>query len=333
MDVSFVFDKKTWDDFLFSCGSANFLQSFDWGEMQKSFGRRVWRLGFFKDGRQVGASQIIEHYFGFGCGYLYIPRGPVGVISVQSLIGFLKKELKNYGRLFLRMEPSSNAMLADFTNFGARRASSIQPVNEWVIDLAKTEEEMLKETGEKTRYNIRLAAKKGLEFKIAESSEEKEKMFKDFWQIMKKTAGRDKIKLHSEKYYQLMLDGLPTSRLITARFQNKIAAGGIFLEASGYFYYLHGAFDYDFRQMMAPYFLHWEAIKLARARGFKKYNFGGVNLEDETDFDYKKSWEGITRFKKGFGGEYLRYLGTWELPLNKKMCKMFGLLKKIRKIF
>ncbi|MBI5732188.1 MAG: peptidoglycan bridge formation glycyltransferase FemA/FemB family protein [Candidatus Magasanikbacteria bacterium] len=332
MELKMAVNRQTWNDFLTPQAHAEFLQSWEWGEFQKSFGRRVWRVGFFKGSAQVGAAQILEHYLGLGMGYLYCPRGPAGRFSLNDWLYFLRAEISNYGEIFLRFEPASEDFLKEAAgSVSVRRAASVQPARELIINLEKEEDELLKEMCQKTRYNIRLAMKKGLKFQAAKTSEDKQKIFATFWQMMKKTARRDKIKLHPRKYYELMLGNLPQSGLFIVWLGDKILTGGIFLGFGDTFNYLHGAFDAKHRETMAPYLLHWSAMRLAKEQGFKYYNFGGVNPENEADFNYRQSWEGITRFKKGFGGFIFSRPGTFEIPLNGRGYRIYQFLKKARR--
>ena len=204
------------------------------------------------------------------------------------------------------------------------RVPSVQPTHTLLLDLNKSEEHLLAEMHQKTRYNVRLAEKKELEFSDNKIG------FDIFWRLMLETARRDKIKLHSKKYYKLMLQ-IPNCHLLVANCQSKMLAGGIFMGFGDTFTYVHGASANDHRDLMAPYFLHWRAIQFAKSQGYRYYDFGGVNPSDEKDFDFRASWAGITRFKRGFGGEVFSFAGSYETPFQPKVYKLFQQIKKIRK--
>jgi len=204
------------------------------------------------------------------------------------------------------------------------RVPSIQPTHTLLLDLNKSEEQILVEMHQKTRYNVRLSEKKDLEFSDNKIG------FDAFWNLMQETARRDKIKLHSKKYYKLMLK-ISNCRLLVANYKNKMLAGGIFIGFGDTFTYVHGASAGERRDLMAPYFLHWRAIQFAKQNGYQYYDFGGINLDETKDFDFKASWAGITRFKRGFGGEIFSFAGTFEMPIQPKVYKLFQQIKKIRK--
>lgn len=321
MDCRLIDDKEQWNKFVAGQSHAQFLQSWEWGEFQKAFGRRVWRVGIFDDAKQIGAAQIFEHYLGLGMGYLYCPRGPAGDWQLETIMEFIKKNIVNYGHVFFRFEPVT---LNDSVQLTVKRISSIQPTHTLLLDLNKTEEQLLAEMHQKTRYNIRLAEKKELEFSDSKIG------FDIFWQLMLATARRDKIKLHSKKYYKLMLQ-ISNCRLLVANYQSKMLAGGIFMGFGNTFTYVHGASANEHRDLMAPYFLHWRAMQFAKSQSYRYYDFGGVNPEDEKDFDFKAGWAGITRFKRGFGGEIFSFAGTYETPFQPRIYRLFQQIKKIRK--
>ncbi|MBI5022871.1 MAG: peptidoglycan bridge formation glycyltransferase FemA/FemB family protein [Candidatus Magasanikbacteria bacterium] len=366
MQCRLIDDKEQWNKFVAGQSHAQFLQSWDWGEFQKEFGRRVWRVGVFDSMELIGVAQIIEHYLGFGMGYLYCPRGPIFFLSfraergisndnepgINRLFEFIKKNIVNYGHVFFRFEPHFSEQTTQESSLrGAERRSnpdnirdchaprlpsgslamthyrvpSIQPTHTLLLDLNKSEEQLLTEMHQKTRYNIRLAEKKDLKFSDSKTG------FDVFRNLMKETSRRDKIKLHAKKYYQLMLQ-IPVCRLLLVNYQDKMLAGGIFIGFGDSFIYVHGASSKECRDLMAPYFLHWQAIQFAKQNGYHYYDFGGINPDDENDFDFKTSWTGITRFKRGFGGETHSFAGAYELPFQPKVYKLFQQIKKIRKL-
>jgi len=332
MDFKIVDNQAVWDKFVAEQDNALFLQSYAWGEFQKKVGKRVWRVGMYENGLQISTAQVIEHYLGLGWGYLYCPKGPIfknGVENIEFKINewveFIKKNIANYGDIFIKIEPLSG----EFTFI---RTNSVQPANLWLTNLQKTEDEILQAMHQKTRYNIRLAEKKNLKFSFLNAVEKiSTKEFEDLWSLICQTSKRDKIKSHSKKYYQKMLE-IPNSFVGMVYFENKPLAAGIFLGFNATFTYAHGASSNEYRDLMAPYLLHWEMIRYANSRGYDKYDWGGINPEEVTDFNYKKSWGGISRFKKGFGGTLLKTSGTFDVVLNSRAYKVFQFIKKLKNI-
>lgn len=327
MELRLIDDPNQWDTFVSSQNFSQFLQSWAWGEFQQTVHRRTWRVGFFEDGKQVGAAQIIEHYLGLGWAYLYCPRGPVlktpnpnDQFPIKKLINFIKEKTSTYGELFLRLEPQNIKYL--ISNISTHRVRSIQPTHVLLLDLAQSEEELLKNMREKTRYNIRLAERKGLELGINNGD------FERFWQLLNQTAKRDSIKLHPKKYYEQMLKIVPCS-IISITHGGQWLAAGLFIGFGDTFTYVHGGSSNEHRDLMAPYLMQWSAIKLAKTNGYRYYDFGGVNPEKTSDPDFRTKWAGITRFKKGFGGLIHSYAGAYDLPINNLGYKLYKLLKKI----
>jgi len=333
MEFSFVEDKTQWNKFVAGQTHAQFLQSFEWGEFQKSFGRRVWRVGGFKNDRQVLAAQIVEHYLGFGYAYLYLPRGPimteVTTEVVTQLSKFIEQKIGHYGTIFLKIEGQKEAL--DTVSKQLIRTKSVQPANTILLDLQKTEGELLLKMHQKTRYNIRLAYKKDLDIKVVV----KENLDED-WSLLKATGQRDQISLHPLKYYRLMDEVLSGQENFVYKkifiFKDKQPlALGVFIGWGDTFTYVHGASSNKHRDLMAPYLLQWEAIKFAKANGYKFYDFGGVNPVEKKDFEFRSKWEGISRFKYGFGGEIFNCGVTFDVILQEKSYRLFSLLKKIRR--
>lgn len=348
MEIKLVEDQKQWDNFVAGQPFAQFLQSWAWGEFQKSVHRRVWRVGFFEDGKQVGAAQIMEHYLGLGWAYLYCPRGPIGESGIMNqelwttkIIDFLKNKTSTYGEIFFRFEPSEKPLIP-YSLFLIHRVPSVQPTHVFLLDLTKPEEELLKNMHEKTRYNIRLAERKGLELGIRNNvptqgrdpdrsvgkSGINSDDFEKFWRLMTQTAKRDGIKLHPKKYYEQMLKTVPCF-VLTIAHNNQWLAAGLFIGFGDTFTYVHGGSSNEHRELMAPYLMQWSAIKLAKTNGYRYYDFGGINPEETSDPDFRTKWTGITRFKKGFGGFVHSCSGTYDLPINNLGYKLYQILKKL----
>lgn len=372
MSFRLIDNQEEWDGFVASQPFSQFLQSWSWGEFQKQYGRRVWRVGIFDSDQISGAAQIIEHYLGLGLGYLYCPRGPLYHVIASpdtKLVNFIQEKIANYGTIFLRVEPSNNIQYpisppkADppwADNIQCFHVPSVQPAHTLMLDLSLSEDELLVAMHPKTRYNIHLAERKGLETRIA--NRELRTEFDAFWNLMRETAKRDRIKLHPKKYYQIMSQILGRGQsaikylIFNIQYLNILLAGGIFIGFGDTFTYVHGASSSQHREMMAPHLLHWQAIKFAKKAGYRYYDFGGVNPNGKNDFNYRPNWEGITRFKKGFASEaspdrspdvksgfrsghrnvgsgfIQSYIGTDDVVLNKRGYNFYQLAKKIKSL-
>jgi len=283
----------------------SFLQSSFWLDFQKSLGRKVWRRD---------SAGIIKHNLPFAKSYLYAPRLRFSSFDEQARCeGFLneiKKIAKEERAIFLKLEPEDNI---DFQKFGLHKSTNIQPQKTLVLDITKSEKGLLGQMHHKTRYNIRLAKRKNIKIK-----KDKNK-FQDYWRLIQKTIKRDKFKCHPKEYYKKMLE-LPIVELFVAIYKNKIIAANIVVFYKRTATYLHGASDYEYRNLMAPHLLQWHQILEAKKRECVEYDFWGID---------EKKWPGVTRFKKGFGGKEVIYPGAYDLVFQPIWYGIYKLAKKI----
>jgi len=311
-----------------------FLQSFAWGEFHRALNHRVWRWGVFKDEKLIAGANVIEHSLPLGQSYLYCPRGPITdpTLSVKekneclSLILSKVRDLTiattNKEEIFFRFEPTWDIANLEMKVY---ESLAIQPKHTAILNLELSETEILNNCKPKTRYNIRLAEKKNVTIEHLPTNS-----FNEIWPLFLKTAGKQNFNLHPQSYYQTMLAQLPFAELWVVRNQEKkIIAGNLMIFFGSQVTYLHGASDYDDRQLMAPYLLHWEMIKMAKQRGFKSYDFYGIGGNDSST----ANWAGFSRFKEGFGATPIALSGTFDFLYNKTRYRLYQTTRKIgRKI-
>lgn len=277
----------------------NFLQSKEWEEFQNALGRKTFR---------VNNILLIKHNLPFSKSYLYIPRTDLNEKMLKEVHQIAQKEKA----IFLRYEPLTKRPEKNFL-----KTKSHQPEKTLILDLQKSEKEMLSQMHQKARYNIRLAQRHKL--KVEKSNNLKD--LEIFWQLAKKTEKRGRFRYFPKIYYQKLIETLGKKDLVkifTAYLNKKPIASNIVLFYRKTAFYLFGASDYQFRQYMAPHLLQWEAIKEGKKRGLKFYDLWGID---------EKRWPGITRFKRGFGGQEISYPGTFELPYHKFWYRLYKLAK------
>ena len=312
----------------------------------------------------VAVALIVKYELPFGRSYLYCPRGPVidelGIMNYESrMCGMLFSEIKKIAKdeksLFLKFDPPVE-MNQKYSTKLKKSSSEVQPKDTLMLDLEKPKEDLLKEMKQKTRYNIRLAEKKGIKITNYELCADNKKEFKEkferFWELAEETSRRDKFRSHNKNYYWKMLESLNKEncacdrkllvKLYLAEYNNKVITSNIVLYFGDYCVYLHGASSNECRNVMAPYLLQWQQIIDAKKAGYKKYDFWGINSNQKSikhALEYcqgskahkvKDSWQGITRFKKGFGGYEKNYIGAYELVFNNIGYTIYGFMKKIR---
>jgi len=302
----------------------SFLQTTEWAEFQKSVGRKVWR---FDNGKT--RATIIRHDLPFRMNYLYIPHGPevdfnaiTGTINneVAQFVAYLKNLAREERSIFIKAEPLDDKVPEALFNSSAgwrRSSKEIQPRRTVIIDLDKSEGELLAAMHHKTRYNIKVAEKHGITVKDSDN-------FDAFWKLLGKTTKRDKFGSHSKSYYKKLLEHFSQpgmkADLIMAYHDEKPVAGALMLVHGDTCYYLHGASDHDARQMMAPYALHWENIKYLKQQGIKHYDLWGIDAA---------RWPGVTRFKLGWGGRQVEHPGAFDLSIRWFWFLVYKILRKI----
>jgi len=350
MEIREIKDKNSWNDFVIKNGEySTFLQSFEWGEFQKNLGRKIWRWGVFENEKLGAVALVIKNKLPFGKSYLYIPRGPVSYNSqlithnfFKQIISFIKDKsviflkvdlVKEFSRhevgIFASLQQVSSfspyGECPTGTQFPIKETSSVQPKHTLVLDLEKSEEELLVEMHPKTRYNIGLAERKGVKIRFSNDKKDLDK----FLELIKITSERDKFLPHAENYYKKMFASLGDGilQVALAEYEDQVLTANLVMFFGNTATYLHGASSNKHRNLMAPHLLQWEMIKKAKEQGFKNYDFWGIAPEGS---EKEKAWTGVTRFKRGFGGQEISYPGTFDIPLNSFWYKLYRIVKKVK---
>jgi peptidoglycan pentaglycine glycine transferase (the first glycine) len=323
MEVREIKDKIKYNSFVKSQKHSQFLQSWEWGEFQVSDNFSVLRLGLYDGDRLRFAATLIKKKLPIGKVYYYCPRVEIKNLSKENLELFLeeiKRRSKKENIIFLRFEPVQELRIKN-KELRIKKTFDVQPSKTMILDLLKTEDELLSAMHSKTRYNIRLAKRKGV--KVSEVSFER---FEEFWDIMKETGGRDGFRLHSKEHYKKML-GISSEaikiKLFFAEYDNEVITANIVCYFGDMVTYVHGASSNKYRNVMAPYLLQWHIIKQAKKQGHSSYDFHGVG---------EGSLAGVTRFKKGFSGEIVEYPGVFDIIFDKGFYAMYQVLRKVRRM-
>jgi lipid II:glycine glycyltransferase (peptidoglycan interpeptide bridge formation enzyme) len=330
--------------------NLDFLQSPEWRKFQEAVGRKTHNIS--SDGF---SASIIEHKLPIVGKYFYIPRGSIIEMSnsqcqmtnqcqnpndkisekIQELIKLARKE--NIG--WIRFDPASekilNAIKNNIDSFRPRRTGfsirkaphDVQSKQILVIDITKSEEELLAEMKSKTRYNIKLANKRGVKVLPISYTPEAKSYIDEFLRLTKIMAARQGIVAHDEKYYRKMLEVIPGDilKLYIAEYEGKIIAANLMVFYGDTCVYLHGASDDQARNVMAPYLLQWQAIKDAKVAGCKKYDLGGISIN---------KWKGITRFKLGFSlaTEPVEFPGSYDIVISPVKYGVYRSIQKLKNL-
>ena len=286
-----------------------------WEDFQKAIGRKTWLL------ETKGASAlVIRHNMPMGLNWLEIPRGPLfeNEKSLSDILTKIQELGKEEESVFVRLSAFEKLEIGHWKSDIAKHDH--HPQTSLIIDLDQTEEEILKQMKPKGRYNIKVAQKHGVTVKESQNVDA-------FHDLLKKTSGRDGFSAHPKSYYQKMLKSMSkNAQLLLAEYQGKVIAGGIFVYLDKWGIYYYGASDYSHRNLMAPYLVQWEAIKEARRRGCKRYDFLGVAPEGAK----KHPWKGVTEFKKKFGGRVKNYPQAQEMVLRPFWYWVYSIYKRIK---
>lgn len=304
------------------------LQAKKWGDFREKTGVKVIR----DNGLQLTIHTIPHTNFTIG----YLPKGPLPTKeTVNELIKIgenekcvfiqLEPNVENVGNLKLKIEnlgliPSAHPLFTKYT---------------FILDLTKSEEELLKGMSQKTRYNIRVAEKKGV--KIVEDNSDK--AFEQYLKLTKETTTRQNFYAHTEKYHRLMWETLRqaqsklveddelTAHLFEALYDKEVLVAWIVFVLDDTLYYPYGASSSNHRETMASNLMMWEVIKFGKKLGLKKFDMWGALGPNP---DTKDPWFGFHRFKEGYGGRLAEFVGSYDLVINKKMYFAYKLLNKIR---
>lgn len=333
MTIHEITDQDAWDDFQSAQPYSQFLQSWSWGDFRLSQGVPVQRFALVDEaGAWLAALQMEFQRRRFGVGYWYAARGPVFTSSVipeqrreimMSLCEQLvrRPDLKKQA-LFWRMEPVSELSRPEgLIPLSFRRTHAMSPASTIVMDLAPPTDELLRKMHEKTRYNVRISERFKVNVRVAST----EKDVETFLNLMDETAARDGFVSQPRDYLRATYDFLHernAARIRIADLDGRPLAANLEMAFGDTVTYLHGASSSEHRNVMAPYALQWHAIREAKMMGFKLYDFWGANPLSQAMYYYKPSWEGITRFKRGWGGRQVDLMGTWDLPFNMYLYRM-----------
>lgn len=334
MDVREVTDQKIWDGFVASVAPGQFLQSWAWGEFQTALGRAVVRLAVCEGDRIIVGVQAIQYALPFNQNYWYVPRGSVhtdtkNVAACRLLHSALVEKARASQSLCIRKEPSFEKENCphDYESRGFIQGPSMQPADTLILDLRQPLEQIEAGLHQKTRYNIHLAERKGVNAFEATT----EQSLNDFLALQSVTAQRDKIQPFSDSYFQQMYQALaPAGQLSlwSAEYQGSLLAINLIISFGDTVSYNHGASSDEQRNLMAPHLLQWKTIQWAKEKGFRHYDFRGIAPDDNP----RHAWAGITRFKKGFGGRAVHYVGCYDFVLNSAWYRLYRLGQAIIKI-
>ncbi|MGE5543692.1 MAG: lipid II:glycine glycyltransferase FemX, partial [Bacillota bacterium] len=282
-------------------------------------------VGLYEDGRIKGAILILKRKLpipGINKSIFYAPRGPVADVDDHILLDHLFQGLRavarKHGAIFLKIDPdiehSDETFRSFLTSRGFRKTSTaegfegVQPTFVFRLDITPDEEQLLAQMAAKTRYNLRLAQRKGVVVREAAEKQDLER----FYQILKETAERDRFLIRNYSYFEEIWEQLverDMAKLFMAEYQGRDIAGTLAFILGEKAWYIYGASGNEYRNVMPNYLLQWTMIKWAKDNGCTMYDFRGVS----GDLSEDNPLYGLYRFKKGFAATFTEFIGEWDL--------------------
>ncbi len=339
METADIKNPAQWNSLIENLPGAHALQTRQWGEVKKQYGWDVhpliWRD---EEANIVAAALVLERKLSmkllpFQPSFIYIPRGPLLDWSDAGLVERVLSDLKHFaedqGAFFLKIDPAlplgygvpgeegaeenhngqrvKNKLESSGWHFSAEQ---IQFRNTVEVDLRQDEDELLKRMKSKTRYNIRLAERRGVTVRSGDASD-----IDLLYQMYAHTAVRDDFLIRDQAYYQTVWQTFFESGLaqpLIAEVENTPVGAVVIFKFAGCAWYFYGMSQDEHREKMFNHRLQWEAMRHARESGCHTYDmWGAPEVYNETD-----SLWGVYRFKDGFGGRVVRSLGAWDYPIQ-----------------
>ncbi|MBZ9578657.1 peptidoglycan bridge formation glycyltransferase FemA/FemB family protein [Patescibacteria group bacterium] len=339
MEIKEIENKEIWESFLLKCQEKTFLDSWNWGEFNKMMRNKIWRLGILEDGELFSVALVIKIQARRGT-FLFLPHGPVfkqqTTNNKQQVLKIFLEKLKeiameeNAG--FIRIGPiweRTEENIEIFKNLGFRDAPiHIHPELTWELDITLPENELLMQMRKTTRYLIRQAQKK---FGVKIEQRNDIKSVEVLNNLYQETSIRHHFVPFSFEYLKNeFLAFQPDNQILVllGEYKGEIVSSAIIIFWQKIAFYHHGASSLKYPKIPTSYFLQWEAIKEAKKKGCRLYNFWGI--ADTKSKIEKHPWAGLTLFKMGFGGYKKEYVKTQDFPISKKYWLTF-VFEKLRK--
>jgi len=349
---------RSWNEILLDLDNPHVLQTSQWADVKTYYGWQphylIWQqgddllelrysaTGEFEDPIPRAAALVLERKALPGISVMYIPKGPIiddrdDLILVKQVLSDLKEFASEFGVIQLKIDPDiilgwgvpeegtgisnpggreiKDYLLANGWRFSAEQ---VQFRNTVLVELAQEEEEILARMKSKTRYNIRLAGRKGIAVRQGEKSD-----LDTLYQMYADTSIRGGFTIRGRDYYRAVWEKFlpenvdarydPTAQPLIAEFEKKPVAGAVVYKYGKKAWYLHGMSLPEHSEKMAPHLIQWVAISWAKKTGCKIYDmWGAPDVFDESD----PMW-GVYRFKSGYGGKVTRTIGAWDFPAKR----------------
>ncbi len=313
------------------------MQSFAWGEFRKTTGVSVERIGIFQSEKIEAAFSITFHsipHTQYTIGYV-----AKGSIPQKHHLDLIENIAKKHNAIAVKIEPAAyeyvgqpkkyDAQIQQLIEYGCRETKPQFSRYTYIVDLQKSEEELLASFHQKTRYNINLAKKKGVQI-IEDTTLEG---VREYAALLKETTKRQQFYAHDETYYEKMFLSLQKTgivHILKAQYEGKTLGIWILFAFNGTLYYPYGASSREHREVMANNLLAFQAIQLGKQLGCSSFDLWGCLGPDP---DPKDPWYGFHKFKEGYAGTLVQTLGAYDLVLSPRLYALFARADRLRWTF
>ncbi len=314
---------------LYNKAASHVVQSWEWGEFRRKTGLDLVRMGQYEGRKLVSAYQLTFHSVPlFPQTIGYFPKGPM---PDNKMLETLREIGKTKNAAYIKLEP--NVITNENVKLKIENLQGLIKSNKplftkynFLIDLTKSEGQLLASMHPKTRYNISLAQRYGVEVK--ESRDEID--FDIYLKLYFETTRRQKYFGHTPAYHKLVWQTLAPAnmaRIIIARYRNKPLVAWMLFNFRDTLYYPYGGSSTEHREVMASNLVAWEAMRLGKKMGLKVFDMWGALAPNVSERD---PWYGFHRFKAGYGPVHVEYVGTYDLILKNALYKSLNFADKLR---
>lgn len=328
-----IIEKGEWDAFLKTHNEANFLQSWEWGQFHERINHPVIRIGFYSNNTLIGVMLAVVEP-ARRARYLTVPGGPIVDWENSELVDSVQSAMKNIAKenncVFVRVRPqllNTEHSREIFKNMGFIPAPiHLHAQLTLQLDLSLSEEEIMMQMRKNTRYELKKALSGDISVKISTNPED----IKPFYDLQLELAKRQKFVPFSYEYLHEQFSVFATQHmasLMSAYHGESLLAQAFIIFYGNEAVYHYGVSTPAGREYPGAYLLQWEAIREAKRRGIKRYNFWGIAHEHEKNHRFY----GLSIFKRGFGGEEVEYLPAHDLVLNKPRYLLTMIVEHARK--
>jgi lipid II:glycine glycyltransferase (peptidoglycan interpeptide bridge formation enzyme) len=333
-------DTTAWDAFVADHPAGSLLQTSRWGKLKDDFGWDYEIVTVEEEEGLQGGALVLYKPLPMSLGSLaYVPRGPVVTWDDPDAVGAVLDAVEAQVRqrrawaCWIEPEAVDDPALADrLADLGYRRGEeTIQPRSTILVDLTASEDDIMMRMKSKTRYNIRYAGRKGVEVRHGTVDD-----LPIFYNLLETTSERNEFGIHERAYYRRVMELFGPDEsvaMLIAEVEDDPVAAILVFAVGDESWYIAGASSNRHRRKMPTYALQWEAMRWAKSQGCRVYDLWGIPDADEETLEAEFTersdglW-GVYRFKRGFGGEVVRYVGMWErslhplYPLARKLYSM-----------